>query len=347
VRIFRTLLFPFSLLYAAITGLRNYFYDKGWFKSFTFEVPVIAVGNLSVGGTGKTPMIEYLVRLLKEDHRLAVLSRGYGRKTKGFLLAEKESDSEAIGDEPYQYFKKFENIQVAVDEDRVNGVNCLLKMNNPPELVLLDDAFQHRRIQAGLYILLTSYGKLFSDDWILPTGNLREMKSGARRAQVIVVSKCPENLDEPEKKSIASRLRQHEQQEVFFTTITYSDNAIGATGAISLEEIADHRLVLVTGIADPAPLLEFLKSKKIEFEHLNFSDHHRLTSNELGRIESSLKKLPGDKKIILTTEKDFVRNFEASSLPVYYLPIRTRFLNREAHFNKIIQHYVRKNKGNS
>ena len=211
MRIFRTLLFPFSLLYAAITGLRNYFYDKGWLKSFGFKVPVIAVGNLSVGGTGKTPMTEYLVRLLKEDHRVAVLSRGYGRKTKGFIIAGKESNSKELGDEPYQYFKKFDDIQVAVDEDRVHGVNCLLGRDMPPELVLLDDAFQHRRIRAGLYLLLTSYGKLFSEDWILPTGNLREMKSGAKRAQVIVVSKCPENLDESEKKSIAGRLRQDDQ----------------------------------------------------------------------------------------------------------------------------------------
>ena len=344
--ILRKILFPFSLLYAAITGLRNYFYDRGWFKSVSFDIPVIAVGNLSVGGTGKTPMIEYLVRLLKDDFDLAILSRGYGRKTSGFLLGENGTNAEMIGDEPYQFFKKFNGVKVAVDESRVRGVTALLEATDPPELVLLDDAFQHRRIQAGFYVLITSYGRLYSEDQVLPSGNLREPKTGARRANVILVSKCPNDLKENERKSVLDSLKVEDNQEVFFTEIKYADKAIGKKGALTLAELRSCQIVLVTGIANPEPLLEYLREKNIDFEHLKFRDHHQLTQSDHTRIESAFNQLQGVRRIVLTTEKDFVRNFEFSELPVFYLPIQTRFLDGEDRFNQLIHNYVRQNKGN-
>ena len=323
--------------------MRNYFYDKGWLKSYAFNIPVIAVGNLSVGGTGKTPMIEYLVRLLKDELNLAILSRGYGRKTSGFLLGAKGTNAEMIGDEPYQFYRKFDGVKVAVDENRVRGVKTLLEENNPPDAVLLDDAFQHRRIRAGFYILMTSYGRLYSEDWVLPAGNLREPRSGSKRADVVIVSKCPGNLEENEKKSICDRLHLNEDQEVFFTGIEYADKAIGEKNELTLKELSSYQVLLVTGIANPSPLLEYLSEKEIDSTHLKFSDHHQLSLSEHARIESALNKLPGDNKIVLTTEKDYVRNFESSKLPVYYLPIQARFHSGEERFKQIIHNYVRKN----
>jgi tetraacyldisaccharide 4'-kinase len=336
-------LFPFSLLYAAVTRLRNFFYDKGWLKSYSFNIPVIAVGNLSVGGTGKTPMIEYLVRLLKDDHNLAILSRGYGRKTSGFLLGTQGTNAEKIGDEPYQFYRKFDDVKVAVDENRVRGVQTLLEEKNPPDAVLLDDAYQHRRIRAGFYILMTSYGKLYSEDWVLPAGNLREPRSGSKRANVVVVSKCPDNMNENERNLICDRLNLNEDQEVFFTGIEYAGKAIGNKKELTLEELSSYQVLLVTGIANPSPLLEYLSQKEIDATHLKFSDHHQLSPGEHARIESAFGKLPGKKKTVLTTEKDYVRNFESSELPVYYLPIQTRFYGGEELFKQIIHNYVRKN----
>jgi tetraacyldisaccharide 4'-kinase len=291
-------------------------------------------------------MIEYLVRLLQDDSKLAILSRGYGRKTSGFLLGAKDSSAEIIGDEPYQYFKKFDRVTVAVDENRVRGVGHLLESEHRPEAVLLDDAFQHRRIRAGFYILMTSNGKLYSEDHVLPTGNLRELKSGARRADVIVVSKCPDELQEKERKSILASLRVDDRQEVFFTGISYADCAIGKNGTLSMNELRSCGVLLVTGIANPEPFLEHMRKEGVDFEHQKFADHHQLTVSELKGVESKLKQLSGNKRVVLTTEKDFVRNFESSNLPVYYLPIETRFLDNGDHFNQIIQNYVRKNKGN-
>ena len=187
----RKILFPFSILYGIITAIRNYMFDVGFLKSYSFETPIIVVGNLSVGGTGKTPQIEYLIRLFSEKYQVATLSRGYKRKSEGFVLANASTVVEEIGDEPFQFFSKFKTIQVAVDINRKNGIEQLLSQPQKPEVILLDDAFQHRKVKAGFYILLTSYADLYADDWMLPTGNLREYRSNANRAQVIIVTKCP------------------------------------------------------------------------------------------------------------------------------------------------------------
>ena len=238
-------------------------FDKGILKSTEFEIPVIVVGNLSVGGTGKTPQIEYLIRLLKQNYKIAVLSRGYKRKSKGFIIADAFTNAEQIGDEPYQYFRKFTDVIIAVDADRVNGINQLEKLNNPPEIILLDDAYQHRKVKAGFNILLTPYNDLYVDDAVLPTGNLRERIEGAGRAQVIIVTKCSQKISEEKQYEIAAKLNPTLYQTVFFTTIDYSDVIKNKTEEISLKDLNSYQVLLVTGIANPNPLKEFLNSRNI------------------------------------------------------------------------------------
>ena len=221
MNLLRKLLFPFAILYGFITGIRNFLFDKGVLKSYSFDVPIIAVGNLSVGGTGKTPQIEYLIRLLSPSYKVATLSRGYKRKSEGFVLADSTSNAEILGDEPFQFYKKFNNIQVAVDANRKNGIEKLLSQTNKPEVILLDDAFQHRKVKAGFYILLTSYDDLYSDDFILPTGNLRESRTGAKRANLVVVTKCPATLSPDEQNKIQAKLNLTSNQELYFSYIEY------------------------------------------------------------------------------------------------------------------------------
>ena len=217
----RKFLFPFAILYGFITSIRNFFFDKGILKSYSFDVPVIAVGNLSVGGTGKTPQIEYLIRLLSSKYKVATLSRGYKRKSEGFVLADAHSNASILGDEPFQFYTKFPNIQVAVDANRKNGIEQLLSQESKPDIILLDDAYQHRKVKAGFYILLTSYGDLYADDFILPTGNLRESRSGAQRANLVIVTKCPENLSLDEQQKIKEKLKLSVSQELYFSFIVF------------------------------------------------------------------------------------------------------------------------------
>jgi len=334
----RKILFPFSIVYGVIISIRNLFFDNGILKSKKFDIPVIAVGNLNVGGTGKTPQIEYLIRLLKQKHSVAVLSRGYKRKTSGFVLADKTSNAAQLGDEPYQYYQKFKNIIVAVDEQRVHGIEQLLRLKMPPDIVLLDDAFQHRKVKAGFYILLTTYNDLYADDFMLPTGNLRENKSGAKRANVVIVAKCPENLPKIEQQKINKKLKLHTNQKLFFTCITYDDVISGLKREITLEQLKDYQVLLVTGIANPKPLEVFLKSKGIAFQHIEFPDHHDFSKKDIDKIKSEFEKVLSAKKLILTTEKDFVRLKD--SLPISCLKIKTNFINNQSDFDTIIKKYV-------
>jgi tetraacyldisaccharide 4'-kinase len=202
MNLLRNILFPFAILYGFITSIRNFLFDKGILKSTSFDIPIIAVGNLSVGGTGKTPQIEYLIRLLSDKYQVATLSRGYKRQSEGFVLASSSSNAEILGDEPFQFYQKFPNIQVAVDADRTNGIIQLLSQNEKPQVILLDDAYQHRKVKAGFYILLSSYGDLYADDFMLPTGNLRESRSGANRANIVIVTKCPKDLSDQDQEQI-------------------------------------------------------------------------------------------------------------------------------------------------
>ena len=323
-----------------VTSIRNYLFDKNILKVAEFDVPTIVVGNLSVGGTGKTPQIEFLIRLLSSEYKVAVLSRGYKREGKGFLLANEKSSAKLIGDEPYQYYKKFENIRVAVDVNRVNGINKLLKLNPRPEVILLDDAYQHRKVKGGLNILLTSYDNLYVDDLILPAGNLRESSSGARRADVIVVTKCPNDLAKDVKNNIFHKIKPGINQEVYFSTIEY-DSELKGSDVISIDDLKDYEILLVTGIANPNPLIEHLEALKLNFKHLEYPDHHKFSKQELEEIKNLFDEIESNKKIILTTEKDYVRIFDEFE-KLYYISIKTAFLEDEIIIKNSINRYVGK-----
>ncbi len=334
----RFLLFPFAVLYQIITAFRNFLFDVNIFKSTSFSMPVIVVGNLSVGGTGKTPQIEYLVRLLKNDFKTGVVSRGYGRKTSGFILLNNKHTAKDVGDEPLQYFKKFKDIVVAVDENRVEGIAKLVKQKSP-EVILLDDAFQHRKVKGSFYILLTKYNDLFINDYLLPTGNLRESRVGAKRAHAIVVTKCPESLSEINIKRIKAQLSKY-KKPVYFSTIKYADKISGEYN-YTIETLQTKHVLLVTGIANPNPLLNFLSENKITFTHLKYSDHHDFTSKNVDEIESVFKSISSKEKLILTTEKDFVR-LENKLENVSFLAIETCFLNDDNQkFNNVITQHVK------
>ncbi|MCL9769157.1 tetraacyldisaccharide 4'-kinase [Flavobacterium sp. HXWNR69] len=333
----RKILFPLAFLYWLVTFFRNWLYDKGIFKSHTFNIPIIAVGNLSVGGTGKTPQIEYLIRLLSENYKVAVLSRGYKRSTEGFILADENATASSIGDEPFQFFSKFPNIHVAVDANRKNGIESLLKLPNKPDVILLDDAFQHRKVKAGFYILLTAYDDLFCDDFILPFGNLREPSSGKKRADMIIVTKCPKDLSDLAQQKIKEKLKV--KQPVFFSTIHYDDFVFGKNNQMLVSQIQSESKVLVAGIAKPKLFFDFLKNESDDT--LVFADHHHFSQQDCEQI---LAKAKGRK--IITTEKDFVRlNGLLPERQLLYLPIKSAFLN--TNIDKTIHDYVGKSSRNS
>ena len=333
MRFLRKLLFPLAILYGFVTALRNMLYDRGWLQSVSFDVPVIAVGNLSVGGTGKSPMVEYLIRLLQPDYRIAVLSRGYKRQTHGFRLASKNDSAETLGDEPFQFYKKFPAIRVAVDADRVRGIKSLLNLPDAPQVILLDDGFQHRRVKAGYYIVLTAYGDLYADDFMLPTGNLREGWRGAKRANCIVVTKCPSNLSDAEQDLIRKKLQIKKGQFLCFTSIGYADAVQGA-GVRPVDEIRRESKLVLAGIAKPKPFFDYLVQE--DDTVLSFADHHRFTQNELHAIASQANDRP-----IVTTEKDFARLEGKIDAQLFYLPIETRFLAGRERFDQAISDFVR------
>ena len=311
----RFLLLPFAILYGLGVRLRHFLYDRGWLSSKRYPFPILCVGNLAVGGTGKTPMVEYLVRLLGQE-QVAILSRGYRRKTRGFVLADDSATAMTLGDEPYQYHRKFPRATVAVCESRQEGIERLLE--NPHfKYIILDDAFQHRKVQAGTNLLLTSYDKLYTQDFLLPVGSLRDIRSRARKAQIIIVTKCPE-LTQAEQEKIIQQLKPLPSQKVYFTTIAYSDRVYSHEDSQALKDFIATPFTLVTGIANPTPLVDFLEKQGASFEHLSYSDHHHFSNREL--------ELLRQKGRILTTEKDYVR-LEGALSTLYYLPIETQFLN--------------------
>ena len=338
MNLLRKLLFPFAVFYGAITGIRNFLFDKGILQSHSFKLPVIAVGNLSVGGTGKSPQIEYLIRLLSLKYKVATLSRGYKRESKGFVLAKANATAGLLGDEPYQFFRRFKNIQVAVDSDRNNGINQLLLQAVIPEVILLDDAYQHRKVKAGMYILLTAYGDLYATDWMLPSGNLRESRSGADRAAVVVVTKCPHDLSYQEQKEIEKKLKLRDNQYLYFTAISYDDQVYGEASTYLVAEILKTEKVLIAGIAKPEPFFNHLKNTNDVC--LSFPDHHNFSEKEIENI----KKITQN-KIIITTEKDYVRlQGRLAVEQLFYLPIQTVFLPNSTlsgnDFDQTILNYV-------
>ena len=340
------MLWPFAVLYQLATSLRNHLYNTGFRPSVVFEVPTVCVGNLSVGGTGKTPHIEYLLRfLLKKGYKASTLSRGYGRRTKGPIIADETASALQIGDEPMQFFRKFyPEVAVAVGEERIVAVPHLLDEHPDTEVVLLDDAYQHRKLRASFQILLTDYSRPFYKDYLLPTGMLRESRKGARRAQVIIVTKCPEMLSAQEKEGIKQKLRKYARKDaqIFFSKIQYGNPV--PLGETQSQEAAEG-YCLVTGIANPQPLKDYLQSENTLFKHWDFNDHHRYKPSDL---DSILQHCTSNRPILLT-EKDAVK-WELEELkplweeyPVYYLPIEVAFLEGESEFQKLISRQLIEN----
>jgi tetraacyldisaccharide 4'-kinase len=331
--ILRYLLFPFSLIYGWITTIRNFLFEKNILKSTSFKIPIIVVGNLSVGGTGKTPQIEYLIRLLSPKYKVATLSRGYKRKSTGFILANADATSELIGDEPYQLHQKFPNIHVAVDADRANGIQQLRSQKERPEVILLDDAFQHRKVKAGWYILLSSFDDLYFNDYVLPTGNLRESRKGASRADMIIITKCPKDLSELAQKSIKQKIGL--DCPVYFSCISYHDSIINHHDSKLVTDIEKQSKLLITGIAKPQPFFDFMAHENDE--KLVFPDHHFFTSADVDLI----KRKSASKDLVVTTEKDFVRlNAHWEDAKLYYLPIQSFFIDKKEDFDQKIESYV-------
>lgn len=354
------LLYPFSIIYGIITGFRNFLYNSGVLKSFEFPLPVICIGNITVGGTGKTPHTEYLADLLSREFRVAVLSRGYKRKTRGFLVADSNSKHTDTGDEPLQMFRKLKRVMVAVDANRVEGVREIMRRFPDTQVILLDDAYQHRKITPGFTILLSDYDRLFIRDKMLPYGNLREYPRNMDRADVILITKCPENLSPIDRRIIVKDVNKSAYQNLYFTSIAYSDPLPVYGDPVPRPEILspvnkEHRsAVLVTGIANPDPLLKYLEPFFSNIVHIRFDDHHSFTTDDIERIKEAWKILQSTEKYVLTTEKDSVRLMEFSNIAeplkssFYYIPAGIRFLNDDKdEFDNLITDYVRKNKRNN
>ena len=329
LQLVRFLLFPFAIVYYGVVSLRNFLYDTNVLKSTSFDFPVIVVGNLSVGGTGKTPQIEYLIRHLQSKYNIAVLSRGYKRKSKGFVRGVVSSTVYDLGDEPFQYFSKYPNITVAVDADRVSGITKLKKTVSNLSLVLLDDAFQHRKLRPSFSILLTSYDALFVNDYVFPVGNLREPRMGRNRADLIVVTKCPTSLSTQEKERIQKHVQSSDSLPVLFSSIKYMPSIYGEGKEIPISELIDYEVVLVTGIAKPSPLLRFLEVNNIRFTHLDYPDHYDFQQKDIEKIQNVFGAPAKNDTIILTTEKDFTR-LSGRLESLYYLGIEACFSQKDA-----------------
>ena len=337
---FRLIFLPLSVVYALITEVRNFLYDKGILKSVTFDIPVISVGNLNLGGSGKTPQIEYLIRLLKPDYKIAVVSRGYKRLTKGYITADKHVTAASIGDEPFQIYRKFNDIIVAVSEDRALAIQNLIN-DFHPDIILLDDAFQHRRIKPGLQILLSPFDRPFYKDRLLPAGNLRELPKNARRADMVVITKMPDNTSIENLQKIQKNIKKYAgNKAVFFSKINYDLFITNEIQKINLQKLSAYNIILVTGIANPKPLYAFLSEKNINFESLKFGDHHHFSQTDINRIIMHFERINNPKKLILTTEKDYVKLKTLLKVPLYYIPIQTEITENKK-FNNKITDYVK------
>lgn len=349
INLLKPLLYPASILYGAIMWLRNKLYDAGLISSIQFSVPVISVGNLSTGGTGKTPHIEYLVRLLEYEYKVATMSRGYKRSTTGFYLAKEGTDARMIGDEPMQFHRKFPEIVVSVCEDRMTGIPRLLGERPDIDVVLLDDAFQHRSVKPGLNILIIDFAKPFYKDYILPFGSLRESRKAYKRADIIIVSKCPPQLDNSQQQEMIRRIKPLALQQVFFSAIAYAPLTDFFTGAPFLPA-AKPNIVMVSGIAKPEPMLQYLRETANEVHLLRYPDHHYFTQNNLEEIKQTYANWDTGHKIIVTTEKDAARlamhraTLEAWDIQIAVLPIAVRLLKEEPLFDQLIKAYVIKEK---
>lgn len=349
-------LYPFSLIYGLVVWTRNLLFDIGVFKQNEFNVPIISVGNLSVGGTGKTPHAEYLISILKTKTNVAYLSRGYKRKTKGFVLASMNSTIADIGDEPVQIKQKFPEIPVAVCEKREVGIRKLLKNEHfDIDAIILDDAFQHRSVKANINILLIDYTRQIFNDHLLPYGRLRESTKAKYRANFIIYTKCPTDMQPIDQRIIKNKLDIRPYQNLFFTTIIYGEITPAEKGlTLFNDNMRNYTILLLTGIANPQPLVDYLKPQVGEIIHQKFPDHYNYTVNDLNNLLEQYRQIDTRTKIILTTEKDLVRLKSVKDQPahffeqLYYIPIEIKFLDRTKDtFNKRVLNYVTENRSNS
>ncbi|MEI6049930.1 MAG: tetraacyldisaccharide 4'-kinase [Bacteroidota bacterium] len=353
-------LYPFSLIYGLITGIRNFLYNTGILSSVEFKLPVICVGNITVGGTGKTPHTEYLTALLRKNFKVATLSRGYKRKTRDFRIASSSSLVREIGDEPLQIFRKFPDILVAVDRNRVRGVKKILHVSPATDVIILDDAFQHRKITPGFSILLSDFERLIVRDHMMPYGSLRENRENMRRADIILITKSPENITPIQRRLIVKEVNKAPYQNLFFTSLTYKaplpvfDNNDPEETHSDLSECEGYGVVLITGIANPLPLKEYIQKTSGEIIHLSFPDHHNFKETDIISIFTAFQDLKTPVKYVFTTEKDAVRLREFTNIAepirsaLFYIPIGIHFLNDDKDkFDNMIVDYVRKNKRNN
>ena len=346
----KILLYPLALLYGFVMLIRNKLFDWNIIKSQDFDMPVIAVGNLSYGGTGKTPLIEHLIRLLKPDRKVGVISRGYGRKTKGFILAGKDHTALDIGDEPLQYYRKFEDISVAVDESRKHGIKELLRSRPATDLVLLDDAFQHRYVKPDISIMLTDFHSLYVDDYPVPTGTLREFRSGAARADLIVITKTPKIFSPLLRRELYKKISPRSHQKIFYSYIEYLEPiALKAAKWSEPARPSNNYILMFSGIANSYPLQDHLRNYCKEIVVKDFPDHHKYSARDIKSIINTYNNILSKDKVIFTTEKDAMRleqdGFSElfAGLPVFYIPIRVQFHQcDEERFDKFILSNVKK-----
>ncbi len=335
------LLYPLSVIYSIYTSFRNLLFDLGLIDSIQYKIPTIGIGNLSTGGTGKSIIVDYLIERFKKNKKITTLSRGYNRKTKGFVQASESSDAYEIGDEPFQFFSKHPEINVVVCEDRRKGMNIILKNLSDTELCIWDDVFQHRFVKPGLMILSTTFQYPFYKDEILPIGNLRENKDSSKRADIIIVTKCPIDMQINDKETIIKSLNPLANQKVFFSTLTYKQKIKSDVDQINIDTLSESDFILVTGIADSSYLVEFLKSKAFNFKHLKYSDHYNFNKLSIDKIRNI-----SSGKRILTTEKDFGRlKPKISDRDIYYIEVSMQFNSElnELNFDKTISEYIDQN----
>lgn len=349
-------LYPFSILYGVVIYIRNFLYDYNILKSTEFCIPVISIGNITAGGTGKTPHTEYLVALLKKHAEVATLSRGYKRKTKGFVMVETGSNVQDVGDEPLQIKRKFPEVRVAVDENRVHGINRLLQEDIQPDVIILDDAFQHRRVSPGINILLIDYNRPIDSDSLLPLGRLRERKYQQRRANVIIYTKCPDEITPIRRRIIMKEVNIRPYQSLYFTTMEYGEPvAVFPVEAVPMPGLHEKQIssILLSGIANPDQFRNYLSSKTGLLDEMIFGDHHCYSEKDMKQIGQKYEHYKKHAPFILTTEKDAMRLYSETRLsPVvkshlYYIPVKIKFLESEGKsFEKKIVGYVKDNRSN-
>lgn len=344
---------PLSWIYGLVVGIRNGMFNIGLLKSTKFDIPVIVVGNITAGGTGKTPVTEYLVKLLSEKFRTAVVSRGYKRKTSGYILSTEKSTPDQIGDEPYQIKRKYPNVVLAVDEKRVRAIKKLCDEGSiRPEVFVLDDAYQHRYVTPDISILLVDYNNMIYEDRLLPLGRLREPLKAKDKAQIVIVTKCPKDITPMELRVITMNLSLYPYQTLFFSYMEYGELQPVFPNAkkLSDEHLKESTALSLTGIASPTTFEEYVRSMTAGIKTINFSDHHKLTLKDYNKVSEMFAEIDNNKKIILTTEKDAVKMMNDEAFPsalkefIYYIPMNIKFLKDEESFNNLIINFVTKNR---